>query len=211
MSNRACLFLLLFLSLNSFAGQKAITEDGQTVILDSDQTWRFENSEANSGSNIPLNTKRFNRTAAQTFKVTGVPTTLSVYIDPGKWTFSKDKDDSNRLSFRSKNSNNSDLYGSLIAEGIEIGINELSELAFENAKNFAPDAKVLKKEYRIVNGSKILYMEVEATAKSIKFKYVGYYGANKSGSVQLVVYSGTSVINSKMPEVENFLNGFFIN
>jgi len=201
----------MFLSLNSFAGQKAITEDGQTVILDSDQTWRYENTEANSGSNIPLNTKKFNKTAAQNFKVAGFPTTLSVYINPEKWTFSKDKESSNRLSFRSKNPNNSDLYGSLIPEGIEIGINELGEIALENAKAFAPDAKIIKKEYRMVNGSKILYMEVEATAKSIKFKYVGYYGANKSGSVQLVVYSGSSVINSRMPEIEEFLNGFFVN
>ena len=80
--------------------------------------------------------------------------------------FLKDKESSNRLSFRSKNPNNSDLYGSLIPEGIEIGINELGEIALENAKAFAPDAKIIKKEYRMVMVRRFC-IGVEATAKSL--------------------------------------------
>jgi len=49
---------------------------------------------------------------------------------------------------------------------------------------------------------------MEGTMKSIKAKYVGYYYSNKSGSVQLLVYSSPAIINSKIQEIEEFLNGF---
>jgi hypothetical protein len=200
--------LLLTLSISAFSAQKAITDDGQVVILNSDRTWQFENSKANASPNASLNSKKFTKTGSQSFKVKASPTSMGVYIDPEKWSFSKDKDHSNRLSFRSKNSANSDLYGVLIPEAIEIEIEALAEIALDNARDIAPDTKIVTKEYRIVNGSKILYMEMEGTTKSIKFKYVGYYGSNKSGTVQLIVYSASSIINAKLPEIEEFLNGF---
>lgn len=132
---------------------------------------------------------------------------MGVYIDPEKWTFFKDKDSSNKLLFRSKNSENSDIYAMVISEGIEIEHEMLAEIALENAKKIAPDTKVLAKEYRDVNGSKVLYMEMEGSARSIKFKYVGYYATNKSGTVQLVVYSSPGIVNAKINEIEEFLNG----
>lgn len=206
MSIRVLFFLLVILPLNSFAAQKAITEDGQIVILNDDQTWMLE--ESKDATKYLRNQKRFVKSASQTFRVKATPTTSAVYIDPGKWTFSKEKDGSNKLLFKSKIPQNSDLYGMLIPEGIEIPLESLSEIAFDNAKEAAPDARIVKKEYRIVNSKKILFMEMEGTMKSINFKYVGYYSSNKSGTVQLIMYSSASIIDSKVQEIESFLNGF---
>lgn len=45
-----------------------------------------------------------------------------------------------------------DLYRMAITERIEVNLEKLAEIAFNNAKAAAPDAKVVKKEYRVVNG-----------------------------------------------------------
>lgn len=202
------LLIFLALSLNAIAAQKAITDEGQVVILNSDHTWQFENSKSNLSSISSLNSKKFYKSTSQSFKVKASPTNMGVFIDAGKWTFAKEKDNSNRLSFRSKSSANSDIYAMLIPEGIEIEFETLAEIALENAKEVAPDTKILTKEYRYVNGFRVLYMVMEGTAKTIKFKYVGYYATNKSGTVQLVVYSSSNIVDAKMPEIEEFLNGF---
>jgi hypothetical protein len=204
----APLFLFVFLSLDANAAQKAVTDDGQVVILNSNGTWTFEDSKATSSPSASLNPRKFSKSSSQSFKVRANPTSMGVYIDPGKWAFSKEKDATNRLSFRSKNPLNADIYGLMISEGIEIEMDSLAEIALENAKEVAPDTRILSKEYRIVNGSKVLFLTMEGTMKSIKAKYVGYYYSNKSGSVQLLVYSSPAIINSKIQEIEEFLNGF---
>jgi hypothetical protein len=205
--------LLFFfgLSLNAIAGQKAVTDDGQVVILNDDQTWQFVDSMSNEMPDSPLNKKKFAKMSAQVFKVNLLPTTIGIYINPKKWTFSKDKDNTNRLSFRTKNSVTSDLYAMVIPEGIEIAPEALAKIALENATEAAADAKIVKKEYRYVNGSKVLYMVMEGTIESIKFKYVGYYASNKSGTVQLIVYSSPDIVSANMPEIEEFLNGLVVN
>jgi hypothetical protein len=205
MSIRILNLLMLTIAFNSFAEQKAITNDGHTVILNDDQTWRFEDSKLNNLTKIPTNSKKFFKSNSQTLKVKALPTSFSVYTDPKKWNFSKDKDTQNRLIFNSKIS---EVYGLIIPEAIEFDIENLGVIAFENMIKADPNAKINRKEYRIVNGKKILFMEMEATMKSIKFKYLGYYSSNKSGSVQLIGYSSANIVDSNLDEIESFLNGF---
>ena len=58
-----------------------------------------------------------------------------------------------------------------ISEQVEIDVEELVKIAFDNAREAAPDTEVVKKEYRTVNGNKVIYMEMVGTIQSIKFKY----------------------------------------
>lgn len=203
--------LFVALSLNAIAAQKAVTDDGQVVILNDDQTWQFVNATTNETPDASLNKKKFSKMSAQSFRINMVPTDMGIYINPKKWTFSKDKDETNRLLFRTKNPATSDLYGMVIAEGVEIPPETLAKIALQNAAEAAPDAKILEKEYRYVNGSKVLYMVIEGTIDSIKFNYVGYYTSNKSGTVQVLTYSSPGIVNAHMAEIQEFLNGLVVN
>jgi len=172
---RTKFFQFLFfvgLSLNAIAAQKAVTDDGQVVILNNDQTWEFANATSTDMPVASVNKKKFAKMSAQSFRVNMLPTNMGIYINPKKWTFSKDKDDASRLSFRSKNPASSDLYAMVIAEGVEIAPETLAKIALENATVAAPDAKILEREYRYVNGSKVLYMVMEGTIDSIKFNLI---------------------------------------
>ncbi len=105
---------------------------------------------------------------------------------------------------------NGDLYAMAISEEIEMDVEELAKTALENAKGVAPDTKVIKKEYRTVNGNKVIYMEMVGTIQSIKFKYLGYYFSNASGSTQYLTYTGTNLEAKYKTEINNFLNGFSV-
>lgn len=72
----------------------------------------------------------------------------------------------------------------------------LIQLALENAKAVAPDAKITKQEYRIVNGNKVIYLEIDGTIQGINFKYLGYYYSNISGSTQYITYTGASLVDN---------------
>ncbi len=71
----------------------------------------------------------------------------------------------------------------------------LSRVALQNAKKSDSDAKITQQEYRIVNGNKVIYQELEGTIQGIHFKYLGYYYSDKSGSTQYIVYTGANLVS----------------
>lgn len=204
---------IIFLYIFCFSGfalsaQNAMTEKGDVVILNSDKTWRYANEDKIDRNIISENKNKFIKKPNQNFRVSAVPTSIGVFIDPSEWSFKKDNDKDlsyNRMSFQSKKSPS--LFVFLISEEIPIPLKVLGEVAIENAKLEAKDTRLIKREYRNVNGSKILYQELEATIRGIKFKFIGYYISNKTGTVQLVVYSTPDILNANLMQVDNFLNG----
>ena len=137
------------------------------------------------------------------------PFNSSFSINPKKWKFKKNENghESAEYTFQLKNG---DLYGMAISEQVEIDVEELAKIAFDNARDAAPDTKIVKKEYRTVNGHKVIYMEMVGSIQSIKFKYLGYYYSNSSGSTQYLTYTSTNLVEKYKTEIDRFLNGFSI-
>ena len=70
-----------------------------------------------------------------------------------------------------------------------------------------PDAKMVMQEYRVVNGKKVIYMQINGTIQGVNFIYNGYYFSNSSGSTQLVAYTAANAVAKYKPEINDFLNG----
>jgi len=68
--------------------------------------------------------------------------------------------------------------------------------------------EVKKEEYRVVNGLKVLYLEMNGTIQGMKFVYMGYYYSDAGGSVQLLTYTFQSLAKEVKPDAMEFLNGF---
>lgn len=206
------IFIVLLLCAFSFsviASKKAVTEEGDVVILNDDGTWKYEEGKASDDIEIPINSNTFKKHKKSNFALKSTKTNSSFSINPKKWKFKKNENghESAEYTFELKDG---DLYGMAISEQVEIGIEELANIAFDNAKEAAPDTKVVKKEYRTVNGNKVIYMEMVGTIQSIKFKYLGYYYSNSSGSTQYLAYTGTSLVKKYKKDINNFLNGFSV-
>lgn len=204
------ILILCFFAFSAVASKKAITDEGDVVILNDDGTWRYEEGKSSSDIEIPINSGTFNKHKKSSFALKSTKTNAVFSIDPKKWKFKKSANvsDAAEYTFELKGG---DLYGMAISEQVEIAVDELVKIAFDNAKAAAPDAKIVKKEYRVVNGHKVIYMEILGTIQSIKFKYLGYYFSNSSGSTQYLVYTGANLETKYKTDINNFLNGFSVN
>jgi len=203
-------YLLIVLCCFSFAAnasKKAITDEGDVVILNNDGTWHFEDSQITSIEKLTLNTGNFNKTNESSFLLKSKKNQSKFWIQPKKWSFTKaiGTDSAIEYNFSLKSG---DVYGMAITEEIEIPLDDLAQIAFQNAQAAAPDARVLEKEYRVVNGHKVIYMRIGATMQGIKFNYLGYYFSNEAGSTQLVTYTGEKQVGKYSSDIDNFLNGY---
>ncbi len=199
------LISLLAVSLSQ-AQIKAITETGEEVILYNDGTWKYQNEDVTLEKEIPTNSNIFEKDKASTFLLKSKKLNTGIYINPKKWSFKKATNNPEaEYEFQLKDG---DLYGMVITEKVEIPLETLKSIALENGKAVAPDLKIIKEEYRIVNGLKVLLLHMNGTMQGIKFSYYGYYFSNANGTVQLITYTSQNLLDSYKSESEKLLNGF---
>ena len=197
--------IILLLAATSYASQKAITDTGEEVILNSDGTWEYSDNAQKAIGTIKTNKKKFERPRDSSFQLKSIKNNSAYWINTNKWSFGKAKNNPQaEYQFQLKGK---DLYAMAIAEGVEIPIETLADIALSNARSAAPDAKIVRQEYRVVNGKKVIYMEMNGTIQGIKFTYLGYYYSDASGSTQLIAYTATSVVDKYKSEINDFLNG----
>jgi hypothetical protein len=197
--------IILLLAATSYASQKAITDTGEEVILNSDGTWEYSDKARKATKIIETNEKKFKKPVDSSFLLKSTKNNSAYWINTDKWIFKKRKDMSSaEYEFRLKGK---DVYGRAINEEMRVSIESLGNIALMNAQKAAPDSKIVKQEFRIVNGNKVLYMEINGSIQGIKFTYLGHYYSDTSGTTQLVAYTGTNLVDKYRLEINNFLNG----
>jgi len=207
--NKLLCALLFFVISTSFAQQKAIiSESGKEVILLNDGTWKYV-FEDESGV-IKIDTILQKKSIKSTFLLKGVKINYGVWLNNSKWAFTKSKESDNGPSEYIFTLKGEDAYGMIIPERIEIPIDELSNIAYQNAKNSAPDVKIIKKEFRKINGITVVFMQMEGTMKGINFVYYGYYYSYENGSIQFVTYTAKSLLERYKTAMTDLLNGLVI-
>lgn len=203
------LFLFtLFISSISYAGQIAITDTGDEVILNSDGTWQYSDASALE-TVIKTNSSTFKKPENSTFLLKSTINDSSIYINPKEWLFTKAKEDSSDAEYEFI-LKGGDLYGQVITEGISIPLENLGNIAFEIFNNSVPDGRITKREYRNVNGIKVLYQVMKGSYQGAELTFSGYYYSNESGSTQLVIYTATNLLNKYKRNIDGLLNGLSI-
>lgn len=187
----------------------AITETGDEVILFDDGTWKYLNDSIIENVVIPINEKEFLKDKKSTFLVKSKKLNIGIWINPKSWSFTKGtENDAFEFQFQKKED---DLYAMLISEKVQIPIETLKGIAIENAKDAAPDIKVINEEYRSVNGVQVLMMQMSGTIRGMRFTYYGYYYSNSNGTIQLLTYTGENLFPNYLNDIEEFLNGLVEN
>lgn len=190
---------------------KALTSNGEEVLLFSNGTWKYVNenlSTASESREVLTNAKPFKKNAASSFEVISKKVNASVFINPKKWKFALGEDGSaGEYDFEFRNG---DVYGMIIAERTEIPLESLKEIAVKNAKDVAPDINVAEEEYRMVNNKKILCLQMNGTIKGIMFSYYGYYFSSPNGTIQFLTYTSRNLFADNRNEMEELLNGLVI-
>ncbi len=198
--------LILIKSVGMLWGQiNAITNTGEEVILYEDGTWRYLIDSLNDAEEIPVNDQLFVKGDEATFLVRSTRTNAGVWINPKNWTFNRGEE-GEPAEFQFQR-NGDDLYGMLISEKISIPIETLQGIAIDNARSVAPDIRVIKEEYRTVNGLKLLMMQMAGTIQGARFIYYGYYYSSPAGTTQFLTYTGENLFQEYEDRIEEFLNG----
>ena len=199
---------LILLTTASGAQQRAVTEAGDQVILYKDGRWIYADKDSVKTDDIPINNKSFGKSKTASFLVKSKRINIGCWIDPKVWKF-RSAETPSAAEFEFDHVNGS-LYGLIISENLDIPTESLANLAVNNAREAAPDIKVTAKEYRIVNGTKVLMLRMAGTIEDIRFSYYGYYFAADGGAMQFLVYSSDTFMDENIDTVEQLLNGFVL-
>ena len=189
--------LLLFTGVVSAETLKAVTEDGKPVILNSDGTWRYA---AIAQASKP---------AQATKLLKGTRVQYGLWMDESKWLLVKDKSDNPERDYAFRHVTG-DAHALVIAERLEVPMESLKVIALQNARNAAKDVRVTKEEFRNVNGTQLLSLEMEGTIQGIPLVLHGYYYAGKRGTIQVIAYAGRNLFEEYRRDMDNLLSGFFV-
>lgn len=198
------IFVALGLNIVSFAQTSAVTDKGEEVVLFDDGTWKYVN-ENDKPLMITLNDKEFNKPKTASFKLKSETVDMDFWFDPKMWSFGKAKN--NPAAEYELKLKGQDLYAMIICEKVEIPLVSLKDIAYTNAKSNAPDLQIVEQDYRMVNGKKMLYLQMNGTIQGIKFSYVGYYYSDENGTVQFLTYTSQNMLSEFKSTCLDLLNG----
>ncbi len=200
----ALMLILFFASVGLprqvLAQTRAQTETGREVILYPDGTWKYATEPPGRPSPRvpyikPTSANKFLKTERGNF---------GVWYDGSKWNKVGKPDLEGKVYFQLIGE---DGYAMVISEGIEIPTPGLKEIALENAKKVAEDAKLILEEKRVVNDREILCLKINGTIKQIPFAYYGYYYGGKEGAIQVITYTSQNLFKKYEQIFTEFLNG----
>lgn len=203
---KTILLLASFLSCQFLAAQiNAVTDTGDTVILYDNGTWKYLDDSISDEKEIKTNPTAFSTPSESSFLLKSNVLPVGFNLNPKKWTFQKaSENDEAEFELILKGE---DLYGMILTEKVEIPLVSLRELAIENARLAAPDVYIVTEEYRIVNGNKVLFLQMNGTLQGIKFSYYGYYFSNTHGTVQFITYTAQNLLKEYTNDCDALLNG----
>ncbi|MDH5434373.1 MAG: hypothetical protein OEY19_10550 [Gammaproteobacteria bacterium] len=200
--------LLILMSSMAYGNQKAITDTGDKVILYSDGTWEYEEKADHKKGNSKSNSRSYRKSPDSTFLVKSTENNAGFWLDTDLWEYEKaTTNDDAEYEFKLKGEF---LWAIAINETNQMSVEKLVDIAFDNAKSVAPDVKVVQKEYRTVNGSTVIYMEMVGTIEGTAFKYFGYYHSDESGTTQFLAFTDTEGSEFYQEEINDLLNGFTV-
>lgn len=199
-------FILLILAAASLPAQdiKAVTDDGRQVILHSNGKWEYTTPDKTASGKLPV----YNKPADSKSLIKGKKETYGIWYNDKKWKLlSPDKTNNSSAEYQFEHTNG-DANAMVIFERIEMNVESLKNIALENAKNAAPDAKIIYEDRRIVNGSEVLCVRIIGTIDNIAFQYYNYYYAGPAGTIQMVTFTSQNLIQEYENDFLDFLNGF---
>jgi hypothetical protein len=201
-------FLLLVLAArSSFAQIKAVTENGDQVLLSPNGTWRYLEATKNEDS-IGTNPTRFAKSANANFLLKSKNISLGFLNDTKKLNFEKSTDNTTEYTFSLRD--NSSVGAFVVVESVGMDLQALRKIALDNIQKEATSFNLIHEEYRSVNNLKILHVEINATVQGMQLVYLCYYYTDDFSTVQFISYISKNFVVQYKKAAEDFLNGLIV-
>lgn len=188
------------------AQQFATTDDGKRIRLNENGTWQFVNLPDNKSPDSVA--KRFSKPPSSTIYLKSAKNRFAFWYDKSVWKVSPNvKNESAEFELSPVKG---EAYAMFISEKVEIDLENLKEIALNNAREQDPDIRIEKEEMRIVNEQKVKFLQMSGAAHGVKFVYMGYYTSNSSGTLQFVCFTSRNLFKSYESDFQNLLNGLIV-
>ncbi len=198
-------FTFTIISVLSYAQIKAVTENGDEVILQINGTWKYKEDSKNNDS-IKINAINFNKPADANFLLKSKRCNSGFWLNPKKWIFEKSTDNTSEYSFSLKE--NGSVMAMAITESVSMDLPYLRKFAIDNMQQASSSFQIVNEEYRQVNGLKVFLLETNATVQGISFRYLNYYYSDTASTVQFLCFTSSNLYAKYKNELESMLNGF---
>jgi hypothetical protein len=192
--------LVLFCSVIFAQDIKATTEDGKSVILSSDGTWRYAKSSQIEARDQSGN---FEKSSSATASLNLKGDRIFLWYDSTIWV-RKQSTDPSKFQLTHKDG---DIYAVIIGERFTTNIEALRNLAVDNVLKMAPDLNVTMEDDRVVNGTTVHSITSEGTISGAKFTFFGYYYTGAEGTVQVLVLMPSNLVGQYRQQTIALLNG----
>lgn len=181
------------------AAVQAVMADGRQVLL-------YEN---NSWEPMPVPTAD-RRTVPEhaTQRVRSDKGIVELWYDPANWQLI-DRQLSPVADF-SLALKGGEAYAMVIAERIGTRIETLKQVVIANARAAAPDLKVVAEAQRRHGDVELLELEMAGTVQDIPFSYLGRYWAGPEGNIQVLAFTGSSLLDEHRAAFDQLLDGIVI-
>lgn len=213
--------LFLTVAFQTSAQIWAVTEKGDTIYVFSNGTWSFdEDEQLNEDKSLLdyLNTKISLDTISGTFeanstskkRITSQYDFFDFVYDGKKWKRvpPAQLNEDAEFAFQSKDK---DIYMAIIAEEIELGMENIYKIALNNIKeNLGIDPKIMKSEVRNINGFDVIRGVINLNLNGLDFIFDSYYYSDERGTVQLTTWTASNLHEKYEKEILNMLNGFLV-
>lgn len=176
------------------------------MVLSNDGTWKYLNAPQKSYE-TRLDTPLLSKDKHASFLVKGQNVKYGIWIDPKKWKFELNTNESNpsEYIFTSKDQN---IMSLVVAERIEVSTSLLVDAAIKHLRQVAEDVEIIRQETRKVNGHIVTYLELKGNVKGTKAIYNNYYYTGPTGTIQVICFTSQNLYQENKKEMETFLNGF---
>ncbi len=230
MYNKIIIVLFLLLPLSVFCQEPEILKlkDGKTVLLYPDNTWKYASeiieTQTNEGKDIlllPDSTWQYKSEADTSYvhffkpekstkKLSDSTRPYSLWINENEWEVIEKKDSSLGFADYILESKNSNVQAMVIFNDKKIEPAVLINNAVEKARKINPNAGLVDKQERIINGSKILAMRMKVFRQNRALDYYNYYYSGGVGTIQVITFVPEEEFESSEDEMLNLLNGLVV-
>lgn len=193
---------LLLMSCALAQDIRATTSDGRAVLLKPDGTWTFESDSLV----IPTSSEEFTTPSSATSVASTKIAAFKLTFDGNEWEPTP-SDDPTKVTI---NHASGEIFAVLIAERGQMSVESLRRIALTNARKASQSARAVFQEYRRVNGSTVLCLQMAAEIQGTEFTFLGYYYSDKRGSIQVLTYTYGNLFEEHRSTMTRFLNGFTV-
>jgi len=190
----------------SLAAKQTVTgNDGRKIILNDNFTWEYAAVPVKKIEKISFNKTAFVRPEAAKAQLKGKKVKYAIWYDAAVWKANKNvKHDDAEYMLQLVDGTG---YALTIPEEISIETENLMQLVLENARQPDNDAVLISKEYRTVNGKKILHMIFDIRIYNIDMRFYAYLYNDANSTLQFMAYVPKSKIADHEAKVLSLLNG----